>query len=304
MDETIERNDIGPFPKPTTDSMFKEMMDQFSGENGRLLKDFLENMMCLKEGAIKEISFVGNELQSEYSDKKSVRLDLLVEVNNELVDVEMQVAKEKNFADRSLYYWSKIFGNQLYKSDNYNKLKKTVCINIVDFDMFDCPGYHSVFEVVERERHESLTDKFEIHFYELNKVGDTLDENNRQLLWLKLFCVKSEEDLDMLAKTNVKEIQDAVVIVRKLTRSERMRDMARRLEEGRLDENTRLDDARNEGMEKGAAEEKERNRVRREKDIEMTVALMRKNNFPEDQIQIYLKNMQESAERDQDDSQE
>ncbi len=89
----------------------------------------------------------------------------------------------------------------------------------------------------------------------------------------------------MPKETNVKEIQDAVVIVRKLTRSERMRDMARRLEEGRLDENTRLDDARNEGRAEGRAE-----------NIEMTVAFMREKNIPEDIIQAYIQRVQGKQE--------
>ena len=63
--------------------------------------------------------------------------------------------------------------------------------------MFDCPEYHSHFAVMEMNRHELLTDKCGIHFFELKKIGKKADKENRKELWLQLINAETKEEFDM-----------------------------------------------------------------------------------------------------------
>ena len=56
---------------------------------------------------------------------------------------------------RSLYYWSKIYYEQLEVSEKYSKLQKTICINILDFNTLNTNKYHSIFKIKEDEENYS-----------------------------------------------------------------------------------------------------------------------------------------------------
>ena len=58
---------------------------------------------------------------------------------------------------RSLYYWSKIYSQQLDEGQKYSKLKKTICINILDFNTLKTEKYHSIFKIKEDEENYVLT---------------------------------------------------------------------------------------------------------------------------------------------------
>ncbi len=111
------------------------------------------------------------ELAPEYLDQKFSRLDLKLDVDGRIVNIEMQVNRETDFKERTLFYWSKLYSEELKTGDEYAELKQTICINIINFDLFGCEDYHSHFKVMENERHEILTDKFAIHFFELKKLN-------------------------------------------------------------------------------------------------------------------------------------
>jgi predicted transposase/invertase (TIGR01784 family) len=80
----------------------------------------------------------------------------------------------------------------LKSGDQYGLLKQSICINVLDFIMFDSPGFYSDFTVMERVRHEALSDKCAILFLELPKIGKEIHIENRLELWLKVikscFC--------------------------------------------------------------------------------------------------------------------
>jgi predicted transposase/invertase (TIGR01784 family) len=47
----------------------------------------------------------------------------------------MQVGEDLNFDKRSIYYWAKLVTEQLSESMMFKELKKTFCINILDFNL-------------------------------------------------------------------------------------------------------------------------------------------------------------------------
>ncbi|MBP1565676.1 MAG: hypothetical protein J6A58_08000 [Oscillospiraceae bacterium] len=75
-------------------------------------------------------------------------------------------------------------------------------------------------------------------------------------LWKQLINAETEGDLEMLEQTNVKEIQEAVLILREMSADEKMKELARRRELALYDRITDLEVSRAEGRAEGRAEER------------------------------------------------
>ncbi|MCI5910300.1 MAG: Rpn family recombination-promoting nuclease/putative transposase [Oscillospiraceae bacterium] len=234
------------------DIIFKAMFG--TAENEQLLANFLSSILEIPRESIKKIIMDNVELiPDNYADKFS-RVDLKMQVDDKIVNVELQINSEPDFAERTLYYWSRIYGSELKSGESYGKLKETICINIVNFNLFDCNEYHSHFKIMEKTRHEVLTNKFGIHFFELKKIGKHPDKNNHMQLWLQLINAETEEELDMLENTNVQEINQAIVVLRKLNADEKMRYLAEMREKSLHDEVSALEGAKEEGIAEGIAQ--------------------------------------------------
>lgn len=94
---------------------------------------------------------------------------------------------------RSLFYLAKMFTEDLLMGEQYHKLKKCICINILDFNLDAGPEYHRVYRLRNEEGQE-YSDLFEMHVIELRKQlkgTDPVDE------WIRLLNVRTEEELDM-----------------------------------------------------------------------------------------------------------
>jgi predicted transposase/invertase (TIGR01784 family) len=235
------------------DVIFKAMFGRQENEN--LLADFLSQMLEIPRESIHKIIMDNVELLPDnYADKFS-RVDLKMQVDEKVVNVEMQICDESNFRERTLYYWSKIYSSELKSGEDYSKLRETICINIVNFNLFDCTEFHSHFKIIEKNRHEVLTDKFAIHFFELKKIGKNPDKNKPMELWLQLINAETEEELNMLENTNVREINQAIVVLRELNADEKMRYISDMREKALHDEANALNSAKrsgfNEGMKQG-----------------------------------------------------
>lgn len=240
------------FIKLKLDVIFKAMFGDKKHEE--LLANFLSGMLEIPRSSIKKIIMDNIELIPEnYMDKFS-RVDLKMQVDEKVVNVEMQIANEENFRERTLYYWSRIYGSELKSGEDYGDLKETICINIVNFNLFQCNEFHSHFKVMEKDRHEVLSDRLAIHFFELKKIGKQPDRSNRMQLWLQLINAETEEEISMLENTNVKEINDAIVVLREISADEKMKYIAEMREKALHDEANALNSAEKKGIEKGRAE--------------------------------------------------
>ena len=93
-----------------------------------------------------------------------------------------------------------------------------------------------------------------IHFFELGKINKKPDTSNKMQLWMQLINAETEGDLEMLEQTNVKEIQEAVLILREMSADEKMKELARRRELALCDRITDLEVSREEGRAEGRAE--------------------------------------------------
>ena len=185
------------------DALFKNVFAQNSDITLSLINSVFEFQGSV---LISDIEFIDRNLDAEEDDGKESRLDLLGRSSDgTIVNLEIQVAKQGYMGRRSLYYWSRLY-NELKSGEEYTELKRTVAINILDFNLFDrkkYPSYHSCFGVYDIKTGNQLTSDCELHFLELPKWNlKTVKETNRLERWLSYFskktAVKELEEIAML----------------------------------------------------------------------------------------------------------
>ena len=205
------------------DVIFKK----FFTENKDMLHAFIADILEIPMESITEIVITNPELVPETSDGKFSRVDLNLKVDGSLINIEVQLDNDEDFIDRTLFYWSKLYTSELKKGEPYSTLKKTITINIVDFKMFDGTDFHNEIITSIKGTGEVFSDKFSMHFLELKKVGKNINPNNRRELWMHFFNADSEEDFEMLKKTNDSVMGKAVDVIYDMSEDTKIREMAR-----------------------------------------------------------------------------
>ena len=75
-------------------------------------------------------------LERDIIDDKIGILDIKGKIDNNInCNIEMQVADRKNAEKRIMFYWSKEYSRSIKKGQDYNKLEKTICILIIDYEL-------------------------------------------------------------------------------------------------------------------------------------------------------------------------
>lgn len=241
--------------KPKLDIMFKMI---FADENNSdMLKRFLSDTLDIPYDEITEIQIENSEIPPNEIEGKLSRMDIRVSVKNRIIDVEVQLKNEGSFGERSLFYWARLYSEELKRGEIYSELKKGIVLNIVDFNIFpETEDYHSKFVPLEETRHELLSDRMEIHFCELPKVG--MDEGTKEprKAWMQFINAESEEDLDMLRQTEIPEIKKGIRVVKDLSADKLARERVRAREDAVREYNNAIHFARTEGKAEGAASER------------------------------------------------
>ncbi len=183
--------------KPKIDFAFKEIM-----MDGKARIGFLAAVLHLDPENIKETRILNPYLRKVHEDDKLGILDVRILMNNDaVIDVEIQLSELLVWPDRSLFYASKMYTDQIEQGQKYDVLKKCVSISILDFTLFKKEaGFYSCFHIREDTRGFLYTDKMEFHVIELPKLPPELKEDCTGLeLWAKFINAERKEEFDMLA---------------------------------------------------------------------------------------------------------
>ncbi|MGL5056967.1 MAG: Rpn family recombination-promoting nuclease/putative transposase, partial [Fusobacteriaceae bacterium] len=151
---------------PKMDFIFKKI---FGNEQEKsVLLSFL-NLALKPVQAIVDVELRNVEITKESLENKNSRLDIkAVTDTGTIINVEIQLTNKFNMGKRTMYYWSKLYSEQLKEGEDYKMLNKTVCINILNFNYFkETEHYHSIFKIKETTSNMLLDDDFEVHFLEL-----------------------------------------------------------------------------------------------------------------------------------------
>ncbi|WP_428770095.1 Rpn family recombination-promoting nuclease/putative transposase [Treponema sp. HNW] len=178
-------------------------------ENKAVLRDFLDCVLDIPTQDIAELELLDKEFHNDSLDDKTGILDVKLRLKNgTAIDIEIQNRWNDEFAQRTVFYWAKMYTENLQKGEVYTKLPKCITINIVGegFKLNDL--LHSEYRILERQLYMELSDELEIHFLNLAKakdrqVPDSVIEANtkteRLVNWLRFIETDEKEVRAMLA---------------------------------------------------------------------------------------------------------
>jgi predicted transposase/invertase (TIGR01784 family) len=236
---------------PKIDFVFKKIFG--SEEHPEILISFLNAVLKPKKPIV-SVEIKNSDLEKEYIEDKFSRLDVkALTSNKEIINIEIQLKNEYNMIQRSLYYWSKLYEEQLSEGDRYDKLSRTVCINILDFKYLKNDRFHNGYRLKEIETNEELTDLQEIHFIEIPKLKRF--ESTEEIVdllegWVEFLRDPESEVIRKLEMSN-KEIREAKDELYRLSRNSKERELYYLREKSLRDEISALANAKEKVLKEG-----------------------------------------------------
>lgn len=246
------------YVKPSSDIFIKYLLG--SVENKSILLAFINGVLSRCDfDKIVDVEVLNPFNIKEFRNDKESILDVkATDENGRIYDIEVQTIGNESYVFRSLYYWACLYSSQLIESDIYSKLKPTISINIIEFDLFkQHKNYFSSFLLKEIESNEILTDHLLINYIELSKFN-SITESDDELNKL-LYFLKNEGKEDQMLKTLIKNdkiLDKAHNEYRKFTGDKAMRELYDSRIKYQRDYNSLISDAKLEGEQKGKLEGK------------------------------------------------
>ncbi|EJT6665696.1 MAG: Rpn family recombination-promoting nuclease/putative transposase [Clostridium perfringens] len=243
--------------KPSIDFVFKKL---FGAEESKESLISLLNAIIKSDSPIEDVEILNNDLDKEHNADKFSRLDIKAKTDkDELINIEIQVKNEYNMIQRTLYYWSRIYTDQLTSTRDYSELSRTICINILNFKLLDNERYHNTYRLKELTTNEELTDIEEIHFIELPKSKhvdkDEVNNIDSLLKWIEFIKEPESETVKILEITD-EVLRNAKAQLYKISLDKDSIARYREFEKRMYDETSALNSAKREGKEEGRIEEK------------------------------------------------
>lgn len=198
----------------------------------------------------------------KYPNEKIGILDLKATLDNGTIcNIEIQLADNKDTAERFLYYWSRIYSGQLVKGDEYRKLNKVIGIIILDYEFEKTKEIESIStkwkvkEVLTGKEIE-LTDVLELYIIEIPKARKILDKEpqNELAQWMIFLDDPNEKEVSRIMSEN-KEIKKAMKELKEMSEDEELRRLAELKEKAIKDEKSAkyrwTEEGRIEGIKEG-----------------------------------------------------
>ena len=233
---------------PKMDFVFKNIFG--SEKNPKILISFL-NATLKPKYLITAVEFKNPDINKDYIEDKFSRLDVKATTSNdEVINIEIQLKNEYNMIKRSLYYWSKLYSEQLNEGEDYSILKRTICINILNFKYLKTRKFHSGYRLKEIYSNEELTDVAEIHFIEIPKLEEGTDEKDMLVNWVEFLKDPESEKVRSL-EMSIEEIRQAKDELIRMSNDDTQRQIYEMRAKTLKDKVSALNEAERKGMKKG-----------------------------------------------------
>ena len=174
-------------------------------ENKDVLQDLLECILDIPPEDIAGLELLDKEFHKELLSEKLGILDIKLRLNDgTFVDIEIQNNWHFDFPERTLYYWSKMYNENIKQGQDYTKLPKCITINLIGKSFNKNKRLHNKYLVLEQDTKEPLVSKLEIHILNLEKAKLLKEEQckdnkaKRLLNWLKFIETDNSEVRKML----------------------------------------------------------------------------------------------------------
>ena len=215
--------------KPTNDFIFKKLFGQT--KNADLLKDLLE-------------------LERKMLTDKLGILDVVATLNdNTKVNIEMQIKNYYNTIERSLFYGTGIYHENLESGTDYIDIPQSISIWITDYNVFEDGPFHEKARLKRDFENKILTDKLQFHYIQLPKFREKCKRIAGKLEEWLIFI--ENENLEAIKMSTNKYIKKAEEELEYLTGDAETRRLAYLREKAIRDEKAGLAWARKEGIKDG-----------------------------------------------------
>ena len=175
---------------PRVDVCFKKI---FGVEENKDLLISLINSIVSQEDQVSEVTLLNPYNSKNFKNDKLSILDIKAKgTDGKRFNIEIQISDEADYDKRALYYWAKLYTEQLKVAEDYSQLAKAIGIHILNFTSIpDVNKYHNVFHVTEKDTGIKYFKDLELHTIELKKFCDNSREELSDII------VKVRDSLDM-----------------------------------------------------------------------------------------------------------
>jgi predicted transposase/invertase (TIGR01784 family) len=166
---------------PRIDIAFKKI---FGVEENKDLLISLINSIVSNEDQVADVILLNPYNVKNFKTDKLSILDIKAKgIDGKQFNVEIQITDEADYDKRALYYWGKLYTEQLKTSEDYSKLNKTIGIHILNFtSITESDRYHHAFHLVDEKTGLRYFKDIELHTIELNKFTKNSDDDLNSLV--------------------------------------------------------------------------------------------------------------------------
>ena len=160
---------------PRVDLAFKKI---FGVEENKDLLISLINAIVGQDDQVEDITLLNPYNPKNFRQDKLSILDIKAKgIDGKRFNIEIQISDEADYDKRALYYWAKLYTEQLKVAEDYSKLSKAIGIHILNFtSIVETKNYHNVFHITEKENGFAYFKDLELHTIELNKFTEDASE--------------------------------------------------------------------------------------------------------------------------------
>lgn len=166
---------------PRIDVAFKKI---FGVEENKDLLISLINSIVSSEDQVTDVTLLNPYNPQNFRNDKLSILDIkALGADGKRFNIEIQITDEADYDKRALYYWAKLYTEQLQASQEYSSLSKAIGIHILNFTSIpDIVKYHNVFHIAEKDSGLLYFKDLELHTIELNKFTNNPKEGLADIL--------------------------------------------------------------------------------------------------------------------------
>jgi len=175
---------------PKVDIAFKKI---FGVEENKDLLISLINSIVSDEDQVTKITLLNPYNNKNFKNDKLSILDIKASgETGKKFNIEIQLSHESDYEKRALYYWSKLYSEQMQSGHRYYNLRKTIAIHILNFNsIYENDRYHNIFCIKEKDDNFEYCKDLELHIIELQKFSGGED------LEISTLLTKVKTKLDM-----------------------------------------------------------------------------------------------------------
>lgn len=274
---------------PRVDLAFKKI---FGVEENKDLLMSLINSIVSKKDQVADITLLNPYTPQNFKHDKFSILDIKAKgLGGKLFNIEIQIIDTADYDKRALYYWAKMYSEQLQSGRDYSNLNKAIGIHILNFiSIPKAKKYHNVFKIKEQESDIDYFEDLELHTIELKKFADDSSHNlsglvakvkNALDMWVAFLTRHDLLDKNNLpGRLNDTSLKKALGILEILNLNTEERGAYEDHLKWLLTEEAGLKKAEKEGMAKGREEGE------RKKAIEIAKKMLKKSQSIEDIMEL------------------